>query len=507
MLIIIYTLVTIHLGCVLASLYMHRYAIHRQYIIDQRVEKIMRILYWLLFDVVSNEFIIQHRKHHEFSDSGNDPHSPRFGYRKLLINCLIPSFFRSYKIEISADDYNRYGGPSLPTQSGFIDRYPRVGVLLLLLINVLLFGWLGLLVWAVHLFIVSLLTIATITVFGHSIGYKNFNHNDLTKNIVPVGVLCVGEELHNNHHNDSKQVNFAVNKNEFDLGFYYLQMLNKFNLVQFKEEESVAMFYEKLDFIKFDHDKLLADVKKYVFPLGQQIIQGEEYETPAYHGFGGWSLLSRSGDWKDGWDFFQNDEGEAMEAFFPKNDNNYKSLKFFNIAMSTEHDKPTQGYQGEIARVLDQIRDFGLEPRRARVTCLKAGAKSLVHKDADDDEYMTRIHIPLITNPKCLFICDGINLYMEPGNVYMAWVNTWHQIRNDSDQDRYHIIMDAYDTKHVTKTLRYQADFQQLLDYHKEVREQIDAAVITPEEYEKYEAARQSFVTKPKHVSPVDQVL
>ena len=260
------------------------------------------------------------------------------------------------------------------------------------------------------------------------------------------------------------------------------------------------MFYEELDFIKFDHAKLVEDVKKYVFPLGQQVIQGEEYETPAYHGFGGWSLLSSNGDWKDGWDFFQNDEGEAMETFFPKDDNNYKSLKFFNISMSTEHSKPTQGYQGEIAKVLDQITEYGLTPRRARVTCLKAGAKSLVHKDADDNEYMCRIHIPLITNPKCTFTADGESLYMEPGKVYIVWVNIWHQIRNDSDQDRYHIIMDAYDTKKVTKHFHYDADIQELFDHHARVREKINEAVITPEEFEKFESVRQTFVTRPKHV-------
>jgi hypothetical protein len=259
------------------------------------------------------------------------------------------------------------------------------------------------------------------------------------------------------------------------------------------------MFYEKLDFIKFDYDRLVDNVKNYVFPLGRQVIQGEEYETPAYHGFGGWSLLSRTGDWKDGWDFFQNDEGEAMEVYFPKNDNNYKSLKFFNIAMSTEHCNPTQGYKGEIANVLDQIRDLGFYPSRARVSCLKAGAKSLVHKDADDNEYMARIHIPLITNPKCKFIMHGTDLYMEPGNIYMVWVNDWHQIRNDSDQDRYHIIMDAYDTKKLTKYFHYDADINKLIEFHKEVRKKIDEAVITPEEFEKFEAVRQTFVTKPKH--------
>lgn len=262
------------------------------------------------------------------------------------------------------------------------------------------------------------------------------------------------------------------------------------------------MFYEQLDSIKFDYDQLVSDVKKYVFPLGQQVIQGEEYETPSYHGFGGWSLLSRTGDWRDGWDFFQNDEGEAMEVYFPKNDNNYKSLKFFDIAMSTEHRNPTQGYQGEIARVLDSIRDLGFHPSRARVTCLKAGAKSLVHRDADDNEYMARIHIPLITNPDCVFKCDGEDLYMEPGRIYMVWVNRWHQIRNDSDQDRYHIIMDAYDTKKITKYFRYEGDIQQLIDFHQAVRVKINEAVITPEEYERFEAVRQTFVTKPQHKKP-----
>jgi hypothetical protein len=256
---------------------------------------------------------------------------------------------------------------------------------------------------------------------------------------------------------------------------------------------------ERLECIKFDHEKLVEDVKKYVFPLGQQVIQGEEYETVAYHGFGGWSITSRTGDWRDGWDFFQNDEGKELEVFFPKNDNNYKTLKFFNIAMSMEHDKPTQACQGEIAKLVQQIEELGFYPRRVRVSCLKAGAKSLVHKDSDLNEYMARIHIPLITNPKCVFIQFGQNLYMEPGNAYMVWVNKWHQIRNDSNEDRYHIIMDAYDTKHITQFFKYEADINELINHHKNIRKRIDEAVISPEEYEIFEATRQKFITKPKH--------
>jgi len=259
------------------------------------------------------------------------------------------------------------------------------------------------------------------------------------------------------------------------------------------------MFYEELDCLNIDHSRLLFNLKHHVFPLGKQIIQGEEYETPAYHGFGGWSITSRTGDWRDGWDFFQNDHGEAMEIYFPQNDNNFKALKFFDIAHSMEHKNPTQACVGEFAYIVNQLEDLGFYPRRVRVTCLKAGAKSLVHKDADGDEYMARIHIPLITNPKCVFISDGQHLHMQAGKAYIVWVNNWHQIRNDSDQDRYHIICDAYDTKGKTKGFRYNADITELENHALEYRKNVDAAVIEPELLEKFETVRQSFITKGKH--------
>jgi hypothetical protein len=256
------------------------------------------------------------------------------------------------------------------------------------------------------------------------------------------------------------------------------------------------MFYEELDFIKFDHTKLVEDVKQHVFPLGAQIIQGEEYETPAYNGFGGWSITSRTGNWRDGWEFFQNDEGEAMEVYFPKNDNNYKALKFFDIAHSMEHKNPTEACVGEIASIVSQLEDLGLTPRRVRVTCLKAGSKSLVHRDGDGNQYMARIHIPLITNPKCVFICDGVTLHMQAGKAYAVWVNTWHQIRNDSNEDRFHLICDFYDTRSVTTGFSYKGNIQELEDHAKMMRQNIDSAVISSEEFAKFEAVRQTFVTK-----------
>jgi hypothetical protein len=256
------------------------------------------------------------------------------------------------------------------------------------------------------------------------------------------------------------------------------------------------MFYEEIDFLEFDHTALVADLKQHIFPLGKQVIQGEEYESPMYHGFGGWSITSRTGDWADGWDFFQNDEGQAMEIYFPKGRNNFEALKFFNIAHSMEHKNPTQAYVGEFAKVVDQLVALGMYPRRVRVTCLKARCKSLVHRDADDGEYMARLHIPLITNNKCRFTADGQSLYMQPGKAYAVWTQIWHQIRNDSDEDRFHLICDFYDTKKVTKTFHYDGDITQLEDLANTMRSGIDAAVIEPELLAKFEAVRQQFITK-----------
>jgi hypothetical protein len=247
------------------------------------------------------------------------------------------------------------------------------------------------------------------------------------------------------------------------------------------------MFYEELDFLKFDIEALREEVKRSVFPLGNQVIQGEEYETPQYQGFGGWSLLSRTGDWQDGFEFYQGAD---------KADIDMKAMKYLNIAHSMEYKKPTQACVGEIKNVLDQITKLGLTPRRARVTCLKAHCKSLVHTDGELTEYIARIHIPLFTNKKCLFISDGTNLHMEAGKAYMVWVNNWHQIRNDSDEDRYHIIMDAYDTQKITQNFQYNGSIEQLEDYAIQFRKTMEETVLDADDLARIESMRQKYVTK-----------
>ena len=273
------------------------------------------------------------------------------------------------------------------------------------------------------------------------------------------------------------------------------------------------LFFEKLDYT-VDIEKLKQEVKKSVFTLGVPVIQGEGFETEKFNGFkgfGGWSLLSKDAKWTSGWETLEPPaaQSKGVKIDLEKIQNSellhssaelelfYKAQKYFNISHGSEHNKPTEACVGEIEKVLNDIREMGFYPARARITCLKAHSKTLVHKDAEEHEYMARIHIPLWTNKKCVHICQGKNLHMPAdGGVWILWTNTWHQIRNDSDEDRYHIIMDAYDTKKITKTFNYNGEFEQLQNHVLSERKKIDSVELTKEDIDLFESIKKDMMPK-----------
>lgn len=229
------------------------------------------------------------------------------------------------------------------------------------------------------------------------------------------------------------------------------------------------MFYEKLN-ITFDIEKLREAITKYVLPLGNA-----EYN---YQFFGGWSLQSRTGDWRDGWQYDPTNilkyNGLITDELIPK------AQKFLNISDSFEYSKPTDAQQGYLLEVISKLEELGLNPRRARVSQIKANTESIRHIDGLPQDYLARIHIPIWTNENCIHSCEGIDLHMPAdGSVYMLWVNTPHQVFNTSSEDRYHIIMDAYDTGGFTKQFKYTKPIQELYARAEAFRTKMNSVVLT----------------------------
>jgi hypothetical protein len=128
----------------------------------------------------------------------------------------------------------------------------------------------------------------------------------------------------------------------------------------------------------------------------------------------------------------------------------------------------------------------GFYPRRARITMIKAQTCSITHRDYPwssdnlDDGYMCRVHVPIITNEKCTHWAERKEYHMPAdGSVYILPVNNQHQIRNNSNIDRYHLIVDVYDTRGISKTMKFHDTIQKLETSAQDYRKEIDKTTVT----------------------------
>jgi stearoyl-CoA desaturase (delta-9 desaturase) len=109
------------------------------------------------------------------------------------------------------------------------------GVFLMLAVNLLLLGPIGISVWAVQMIWIPLWAAGVINGVGHSIGYRTFATADASVNIVPWGILIGGEELHNNHHAYPGSAKLSARSWEFDIGWLYIRILELLHLATVKK--------------------------------------------------------------------------------------------------------------------------------------------------------------------------------------------------------------------------------------------------------------------------------
>jgi stearoyl-CoA desaturase (delta-9 desaturase) len=112
--------------------------------------------------------------------------------------------------------------------------YNYLGVVLMLVIDVLLFGMIGVVIWLVQMIWIPFWAAGVINGVGHFIGYRNGETKDNSRNIVPWGIIIGGEELHNNHHLDPANAKLSRKNFEFDIGYMYLRLMALFKLAIIK---------------------------------------------------------------------------------------------------------------------------------------------------------------------------------------------------------------------------------------------------------------------------------
>ena len=221
---VVYTLVLTHITIASVTIFLHRYQAHRALILRPAGSHFFRFWLWLTTGMITREWVAVHRKHHARVETVDDPHSPQvMGIRKVLLQGA-----ELYQKEAANPDTIRDYGHKTPDdrlENLLYSRFPALGIGLMLLTNFLLFGFIGITVWAVQMFWIPFFAAGVINGIGHWRGYRNYESRDASTNIVPWGILIGGEEMHNNHHAFTNSARFSSKWWEFDLGWFYIRLL------------------------------------------------------------------------------------------------------------------------------------------------------------------------------------------------------------------------------------------------------------------------------------------
>jgi stearoyl-CoA desaturase (delta-9 desaturase) len=231
---LIYTLVVTHITIVCVTLYLHRGQAHRGVEFHPVVAHFMRLWLWLTTGMNTRAWVAVHRAHHQYSDTDKDPHSPKvYGIWRVLFGGAFLYVKAKQNTEILKLGA---GTPNDWIEKNVYTPHPYIGIFLMLVIDLLLFGATGILVWIVQMIWIPLWAAGVINGIGHHWGYRNKHNNDSSRNLWPLAVWIGGEELHANHHDNGAGAKFSQKWWEFDIGWMYICILKFFRLAQVRRK-------------------------------------------------------------------------------------------------------------------------------------------------------------------------------------------------------------------------------------------------------------------------------
>ena len=226
-------LVMTHITIVCVTLYLHRGQAHRAILFHPVLEHFMRAWLWLTTGMVTKQWVAIHRKHHRFTEKPGDPHSPHvYGILRVLF-CGAGLYHSANKDSNMIATYGQ-GTPNDWLEQNLYTKHSRLGIMIMLLIDLLLFGYWGLLIWGIQMIWIPFWAAGVINGLGHWWGYRNGETKDHSRNIVPWDIVVGGECLHNNHHLDPANPRLSRRWFEFDAGWMWIQIFKFSRLLTLK---------------------------------------------------------------------------------------------------------------------------------------------------------------------------------------------------------------------------------------------------------------------------------
>ena len=233
--ILLYLLISAQITIFGVTLYLHRSQAHRAVDFHPLIAHFFRFWIWLTTAMVTKEWVAIHRKHHAKCETAEDPHSPvAHGISTVVVHGV--TLYQQCLNDREMIDQYGLNCPNDWIERNLYSRFSTMGVISLLVINLALFGVIGMTVWALQMLAMPVLAAGIINGLGHWWGYRNFETNDCSTNLTPWALLLGGEELHNNHHAFPSSARFSMRKAEFDIGWSAIKLMRRLGLAKVLRE-------------------------------------------------------------------------------------------------------------------------------------------------------------------------------------------------------------------------------------------------------------------------------
>lgn len=231
---VIATVIMTQITIASVTIYLHRHQSHNALTLHPIISHFFRFWLWLTTSMVTKQWVAVHRKHHAKCESEEDPHSPQvLGIKKLLLQGT--ELYRAEARNKETQEKYGQGTPDDWLERNVYSRYPLYGVFMMLILDVVLFGVIGITIFAIQMLWIPIWAAGVINGIGHFWGYRNFETQDASRNISPWGLFIGGEELHNNHHAHPHSARLSNKWWELDIGWFYIRLLEILGLAKVKK--------------------------------------------------------------------------------------------------------------------------------------------------------------------------------------------------------------------------------------------------------------------------------
>jgi stearoyl-CoA desaturase (delta-9 desaturase) len=230
---LIAALIVTQVAVLSTTIYLHRNLAHRAINMDRRVALVFRFFIWVMTGIVPRAWAAVHRKHHAYSDTAQDPHSPVvLGFWAVQLG-NVNLYRQTTKDGVTVTKYSRDLPPDRLDRLFFDHAFLGLAVGITFICWVLGL-WTGLLAAGIHM-AVYLGISAAVNAIGHTFGRRP-NDNYATNNQW-LAWISGGEGLHNNHHAAPTAARFSFKRSQIDPGWWFITALSKARLASVRHEE------------------------------------------------------------------------------------------------------------------------------------------------------------------------------------------------------------------------------------------------------------------------------